>query len=150
MPYKIVMKPEYKHQDPQSYSVNGTTHTVIELKDTKKLQLKALCDFAKELGWYLDGNCFMVHDWQDAKAQCISFTRMVNWYNTCFMCESHYTPYWRSGDGAIIYRNVSNKFDIPTSAMYNAVNSKLVKKVKLQMVKKSHEIIVVDHQVEID
>lgn len=146
MPSKIVLKKEYREIDPiKILGKSSITHEALNLKDTTKLQMASLNAFAESVGFYFVEKDGRFINLTSHKYVYVSFERMVRWHNSCFNSESE-RWYWHG----------HNRLDIDKFAKYGiehmsyirfAIQSKLVSVVKLQLNKKTKEVIVVDHQV---
>lgn len=127
--------------------------TQVELKDTKKLQLLSLKEFAHVLGYRFDnvhGNFYKIRgDIYPTSRSEVSLYTIQQWHNkglSILLAGTSKYP-WHGED---VNRDIANTLGMKgITPILTAPYAKLVTKTKLQWSKKCREVIVTDHQIEL-
>jgi len=137
-----------------------STDTILELKDTTKLQKISLDLFAQQLGyeWCNRGghytpiknrSYFRTEEYDEAEARgmlAISLIKMQSWYNCNFKnCTEEYP--WHGSE--IYLADVSENLGFTIPQLRNAISVKLVITTHLQYSKKFKAVLCTNHQIKI-
>jgi len=111
----------------EGYAFPDEFGNIVEVKNTYLIQLSSLLNFAWELGFAYDED-ELRFEWREGKTsyEVVSFNKMVRWHGTCFMPTFHHG----------IERELPNQsklLRLPQENMQNAIDSRLVKQVHLQV-----------------
>ena len=111
----------------EGYIFTNSLGEIEEVKNTYKLQLQSLQNFAFSLGYAFDEPLLRFERYIMGKTayKVVSFNKMVYWHNTRFMPTFHHG----------LERELPNQsklLRLPQENMQKAIDSKLIKQVHLQ------------------